>query len=370
MRDVELRSSNPIFAGIQGRFLGPGFRPYPSGQRLVETFTLTNAACGTVFCWFFAATLCCLTLELNFPAMSCASTELFSNVRPRLMAIGYRMLSSVQEAEDLVQDAWLRWHEETKSSRAQVLNAEAWLVTVTTRMAIDRLRAAKLRRATYAGAWFPEPLLEQAPTTPEQACENADNVSIAFLLLLDCLSPEARAAFLLREVFDAEYEQVAEAIGRSEASTRQIVHRAKKRLESARESTGLKPLPMPAAARLDLLRRLVQAISSGDLEGIKRLLAEESEMLGDFGDVRPSLSGPLLGAQRIAQLYYATHLRHGAMMRLEPAILNGEWSLLRYLDGALDSVQTFEFTDVQVSRVRIQRNPVKLARLKEKLLAF
>ena len=98
------------------------------------------------------------------------------------------------------------------------------------------------------------------------------------------------------------------------------------------------------------------------------LLAEEAEMLGDFGDVRPSFTGPLLGAQRIAQLYFAMHRRHGDAMRLELAILNGEWALLRYLDGALDSVQTFEFTDVQVARVRIQRNPVKLARLKEKLL--
>jgi RNA polymerase sigma-70 factor (ECF subfamily) len=299
--------------------------------------------------------------------MSSASTELFSNVRPRLLAIGYRMLSSVQEAEDLVQDAWLRWHEETKSSQTQVLNAEAWLVTVTTRMAIDRLRAAKLRRAAYEGAWFPEPLLEQAPTTPEQAYETADNVSIAFLLLLDCLSPEARAAFLLREVYDAEYEQVAEVIGQSKASARQIVHRAKQRLENARESAGMRALPMPAAAQLELLRRLVQAISSGNLEGIKRLLAEESEMVGDFGDVKPSLARPLFGAQRIAQLYYAMHLRHGDAMRLELAILNGEWSLLRYLDGVLDSVQTFEFTDVQVSRVRIQRNPEKLAPLKERL---
>ncbi|MDR6523762.1 sigma-70 family RNA polymerase sigma factor [Variovorax paradoxus] len=300
--------------------------------------------------------------------MSSASTELFSNVRPRLMAIGYRMLSSVQEAEDLVQDAWLRWHEETKSSQTHVLNAEAWLVTVTTRMAIDRLRAAKLRRATYEGAWFPEPILEQAPTTPEQACETADDVSIAFLLLLDCLSPEARAAFLLREVFDAEYEQIAEAIGRSEASARQIVHRAKRRLENARGSAGTKALPMPAPAQLELLRRLVHSISSGNLGDIKMLLAEEAEMLGDFGDVRPSFTGPLLGAQRIAQLYFAMHRRHGDAMRLELAKLNGEWALLRYLDGALDSVQTFEFTDVQVARVRIQRNPVKLARLKAKEL--
>jgi RNA polymerase sigma-70 factor, ECF subfamily len=177
--------------------------------------------------------------------MSIANADLFLRVRPRLVAIGYRMLASVQEAEDLAQDAWLRWYEETEASGAEIANPEAWLVTVTTRMAIDRLRAAKIRREEYPGLWLPEPLLMEEPITPEKARELADDVSFAFLVLLDCLSPEARAAFLLREVFEAGYDQVAAAIGKSEAAARQVVHRAKQRLARARSSTGSQAPPRP-----------------------------------------------------------------------------------------------------------------------------
>ncbi len=276
------------------------------------------------------------------------------------MAIGYRMLGSVQESEDLVQDVWLRWHDEVEDPRAAVRIPEAWLVTVTTRMAIDRLRSARLRRAAYPGAWLPEPLVEDGPASPEQIRERADDVSIAFLVLLDCLTPEARAAFLLREVFDADYAQVAVAIGKSEASARQIVHRAKQRLNKARGAD--RPHARPPPQEQDaLLRRLVQAITEGDFGGIRALLTEEAALMGDFGGVGPSLRVPLSGARRIAQLYYAHHLRHGDSMRLELAWLNGEWALLRYLQGDLESVQAFEFDGGRISQVRIQRNPAKLA---------
>lgn len=295
--------------------------------------------------------------------MSSSSADLFSRLRPRLMAIGYRMLGSVQEAEDLVQDSWLRWHDEVESGRAAVLVPEAWLVTVTTRLAIDRLRSAKLRRAAYPGTWLPEPLIEEGPATPEQIRELADDVSIAFLVLLDCLTPEARAAFLLREVFEAEYEQIAVAIGKNEASARQIVHRAKQRLVKARGASrqGVRTPPQEQYA---LLRRLIQAITRGDFDGIRTLLDEEAALMGDFGGVSPSLRSALSGARRIAQLYYAHHLRHGDSMRLELALLNGEWALLRYLHEELESVQAFEFDAGRISRVRIQRNPAKLAGIK------
>ncbi len=272
------------------------------------------------------------------------------------MAIGYRMLGSVQEAEDLVQDAWLRWHDEG----ANVLVPEAWLVTVTTRMAIDRLRSAKLRREAYPGVWLPEPLVEEGPASPEQIRELADDVSIAFLVLLDCLTPEARAAFLLREVFEADYGQVAVAIGKSEASARQIVHRAKERLSKVR-GADRQHARTPPQEQYALLRRLIQSIMEGDFGGIRTLLAEEAALMGDFGVVGPRLRSPLSGARRIAQLYYAHHLRHGGNMRLELALVNGEWALLRYLHGQLESVQSFEFDGGRISRVRIQRNPEKLA---------
>jgi RNA polymerase sigma-70 factor (ECF subfamily) len=242
---------------------------------------------------------------------------------------------------------------------------EAWLVTVTTRMAIDRLRSAKLRREAYPGSWLPEPLVEEGPASPEQVRELADDVSIAFLVLLDCLAPEARAAFLLREVFDADYEQVAAAIGKSEASARQVVHRARQRVIKAR-GADRQHARIPPQEQYALLRRLVQAITRGDFEGIRALLAEEAALMGDFGGVGPSLRSPLRGARRIAQLYYAHFLRHGGDMRLELALLNGEWALLRYLQGELDSVQAFEFAGGRISHVRIQRNPAKLAGVKRR----
>lgn len=295
--------------------------------------------------------------------MRSSSAEVFSRLRPRLMAIGYRMLGSVQEAEDLVQDAWLRWHDEVESPRTAVLNPEAWLVTVTARMAVDRLRSAKLRRATYPGTWLPEPLIEDGPATPEQIRELADDVSIAFLVLLDCLTPEARAAFLLREVFEADYEQIAVAIGKSEASARQIVHRAKQRVVKLRGVEG-QSARLPPQEQYALLQRLIQAITQGDFEGIRALLDEEAELMGDFGGVGPALLTPLNGGRRVAQLYFAHYLRHGDNMRLELALLNGEWALLRYLKGELDSVQAFEFGGGKILKVRIQRSPAKLERVK------
>jgi len=146
-------------------------------------------------------------------------TSVFDKLRPRLQGIAYRMLSSVAEAEDVVQDVWLRWHSTTRET---IENAEAWLVAVTTRISIDRLRAAKIQREHYTGIWLPEPHVTDYPATPEQAKERADDVSVAFLMLLERLSPEARAAFLLREVFDADYDEIAKAIGKSEAACRQL----------------------------------------------------------------------------------------------------------------------------------------------------
>ncbi|WP_255581834.1 sigma-70 family RNA polymerase sigma factor [Acidovorax sp. HMWF018] len=295
--------------------------------------------------------------------MSPSSEQAFSRSRPKLMALGYRMLGSFEEAEDLVQDVWLRWHDEAEDQREVVLVPEAWLVTVTTRMAIDRLRAAKLRREAYPGLWLPEPLISDGPASPEQIHEIADDVSVAFLVLLDCLTPEARAAFLLREVFDVDYEHVAAAIDKSEAASRQIVHRAKQRLAAARGSEQQRSRT-PPKEQYALLHRLIQAIMDGDFSGIRALLAEEAALVGDFGNKGPSLRHPLSGAQRIAQLYYAHYLRHGRNMRLELAFLNGEWALLRYLQDELESVQAFEFEGGRITHVRIQRNPEKLASLK------
>lgn len=282
-------------------------------------------------------------------------TATFNRLRPRLQGIAYRMLGSVAEAEDVVQDAWLRWHE---ADQASIDNAEAWLVTITTRISIDRLRAAKVQREHYVGYWLPEPVLTDAPSTPEQTKELSDDVSVAFLFMLERLAPEARAAFLLREVFDADYDEVAKAIGKSEAACRQIVHRAKTQLREAR--------PRFAVSRdthHQLMRGFAEALSRGDFAAMNGMLAENAELIGDGGGIVPSFGKPLLGGQRIAQLFYATHLRFGNGVRVELAMVNGEWALLRFIDGVLESAQSYETDGEHITRIHVQRNPEKLARL-------
>ena len=283
------------------------------------------------------------------------STTTFNRLRPRLQGIAYRMLGSVAEAEDVVQDAWLRWHE---SDQDRIDNAEAWLVTITTRIAIDRLRAAKVQREHYVGYWLPEPVLTDAPSTPEQTKELSDDVSVAFLFMLERLAPEARAAFLLREVFDADYDEVAQAIGKSEAACRQIVHRAKTQLREERPR-----FTVSRDAHHQLMRGFAEALSRGDFAAMNGMLAENAELIGDGGGIVPSFGKPLLGGQRIAQLFYAAHLRFGSGVRVELAMINGEWALLRFIDGVLESAQSCETDGERITRIHVQRNPEKLARL-------
>lgn len=207
----------------------------------------------------------------------------FDRLRPRLHGIAYRMLASVAEAEDVVQDVWLRWH---GANREEIDNAEAWLVSVTTRIAIDRLRAAKVQREHYSGFWLPEPALSEAPATPDQLAERADDLSVAFLMLLERLTPEARAAFLLREVFDAGYDEVASAIGKSEAACRQLVSRARTQLREARPRFAVSP-----ARHRQLLTGFARALESGDFATLQALLAEDAVLIGDGGGRVPSFPG-------------------------------------------------------------------------------
>lgn len=282
-------------------------------------------------------------------------TPTFSRHRPRLMAIAYRMLGSAAEAEEVVQDAWLRWH---GADPARLDNAEAWLVSVTTRLAIDRLRSAKVQREHYVGTWLPEPLLSDGPVSPEQLLERVDDVSVAFLALLERLAPEARAAYLLREVFDADYGEVAEALGKTEPACRQLVHRAKAQLKDER--------PRYTVARdtqLRLLRGFADAAVRGEFATLKAMLADDAQLVGDGGGRVPSFGVPLLGAQRIAQLYLATHLRYPGAVRFEVVLLNGQWGLLRFIDGALESAQTLETDGERIVSIQAQRNPDKLARI-------
>ena len=282
--------------------------------------------------------------------------DTFHGLRPRLQGIAYRMLGSSAEAEEVVQDAWLRWHE---SAHDGLDSAEAWLVTITTRLAIDRLRSAKVQRERYVGTWLPEPLMSEAlAPSPEQMLERADDVSVAFLTLLERLSPEARAAYLMREVFDADYGEVAEALGKSESACRQIVHRAKQQLQDERPRHVV-----PRETQLRLLRGFADAAGSGQFAVLNALLAEDAQLIGDGGGKVPSFGVPLVGARRIAQLFYATHRRFGDAVRYEVAVLNGQWGLLRFIGNTLESAQSLETDGERILTLHVQRNPDKLARL-------
>ncbi|MGB7483757.1 MAG: RNA polymerase sigma-70 factor [Castellaniella sp.] len=286
------------------------------------------------------------------------ATLTFNHHRPRLQRIAYRMLGSWAEAEDVVQDAWLKWH---AADHATLANIEAWLVSVTTRLSIDRLRSAKARRKHYIGAWLPEPdltdLADAAPS-PEQALEHAHDVSYALLAVLERLAPEARAAFLLRDVFDEDYGEIARVLNRTEAACRQLVHRARIRLKDER-----KPAAVAPETQHKLLRAFAQAASTGDFTALKSVLAADAQLVGDGGGKVASFGVPLLGGQRIAQLYLATCLRYRGQVRCEVALAGGQWRLLRFIDGKLESAQYLETDGTRITRIHAQRNPEKLAGL-------
>ena len=282
--------------------------------------------------------------------------QIFHTLRPRLQKIAYRMLGSIADAEDIVQDVWLRWHD---AARERIENAEAWLVAVTTRTSIDRLRAAKLRREHYTGIWLPEPELGESPATPEEMTERANDVSVAYLLLLERLTPEARAAFLLREVFDADYDEIADAIGKSEAACRQLVSRAKAQLRDDDRPRHV----VPRETHRQLLQSFSHALAQGDFPSIQALLAEDAMLIGDGGGKVQSFPKPLVGGRRIAQLFYATWLRCGSGVEMRPVVLNGEWAMLRFIAGQLEAAMSFETDGARIGRILVQRNPDKLARI-------
>ncbi|WP_086920358.1 RNA polymerase sigma-70 factor [Variovorax sp. JS1663] len=284
-----------------------------------------------------------------------ASTRSFDLHRKRLLGIAYRMLGSTADAEDVVQDAWLRWNDATVEA---LNNPEAWLVTVVTRLSIDRLRAAKIQREHYEGPWLPEPLLTEAPASPEQMLERADDVSVAFLAVLERLAPEARAAFLLREVFDADYGDLARTLGKSEAACRQLVHRAKTQIQDERPR-----FTVERDVHWRLMQGFAQAAASGDMRRLKALLAEDAELVGDSGGKVPAFRKMLRGAQRIAQYYFSVPRLLGGGLRLEVVEINGEPGLLRFFNGALESVQTIETDGERILRIRTQRNPEKLTHI-------
>lgn len=276
----------------------------------------------------------------------------FESMRSRLFGIAYRMLGIRADAEDIVQEAWLRWH---AADVTQLQSPQAWLVTVTTRLSIDRLRSAKARRELYEGWWLPEPLVTVDEHTPESRAEFASDLSIAFLHLLERLGPEERAAFLLRQVFDHDYPEIATMLDKSEAAVRQSVHRAAERVRSGRPRFAVS-----AEAHRRLLHTFMQAAQSGERAAILALLDENAMAIGDGGGKVPAVGKGFQGADRIANLYWARALRHGVRQQYRMASINGEPGLLIYVDGQIESAQAFVSNGERIVAIYMVRNPDKL----------
>lgn len=278
--------------------------------------------------------------------------SLFEPYRSRLFGLAYRLLGSRSDAEDVVQDAWLRWHQ---ADRSAIRDVEAWLVTATTRLGIDRLRLARTERETYPGPWLPEPLTVDESPTPERQADIGSQVSLAFLSLLERLGPEERAAFLLKEVFDYDYAQVAGLIGHSEANCRQMVHRARQRLQAERPRFEVAP-----DRHRRLLERFMHAIEAGDQASIIALLDSNARLVSDGGGKVTAVIRPLEGAERIARLYGAVARNTGAQVECRIGHVNGEPALLRWHQGRLHSITTITIEGDRITQVLSVLNPDKL----------
>lgn len=285
--------------------------------------------------------------------MAQPADTMFQEQRPRLFGLAYRMLGSRSDAEDVLQDAWLRWQ---GAERRELRSPEAWLTTVVTRLSIDRLRAAKTEREHYTGPWLPEPLVGDELPSPERAAELASDVSMAFLMVLERLAPEERAVFLLREVFDGDYPEIAQMLGKSETACRQMLHRAKERLHQDRPRFQVNP-----EAHRRLLERFVVAAQTGDRDQLMTLFAEDVSFTGDGGGKVKSVLKTVTGAEKVTRLMQAIVRAMGARFTYHAALVNGEPGLLRFLDGQLDATISCVSDGTRILDIYVVRNPEKLA---------
>ncbi|WP_406085033.1 RNA polymerase sigma-70 factor [Streptomyces virginiae] len=285
-----------------------------------------------------------------------SKVEEFEDLRSLLFSIAYRILGSVSEAEDAVQETWLRFD----ASATIPTSTKAFLSTTVTRLSIDVLRSARVRREEYVGPWFPEPLLNDPYQDPARSVELADSVSMAALLLLERLSPLERSVFVLREVFAFGFDEVATAVGRSEAACRQLLVRARRHMEAGRPRFRADRLE-----RQELATRFLDAMKDGDITGLQRLLATDAQLVGDSGGKAPQLAKTITGAENVARLlaaFFPWLSRVG--VTAEPHDVNGEpGAIVRDPDGQVLHILAFEILDGRIGTIRSVVNPDKLAHL-------
>jgi RNA polymerase sigma-70 factor, ECF subfamily len=282
--------------------------------------------------------------------------EEFEELRPLLFAIAYRILGSVAEAEDAVQETWLRY----QSSTTQPTSPKAFLSAVVTRISIDVLRSARVRRENYVGPWFPEPLLTDPYEDPERSAELADSLSMAALLLLERLTPLERAVFVLREVFGFSFPEVAVAVGRSEAACRQLAVRARRHMDLGRPR-----FEADRREREELAARFFDALRDGDVDGLRELLAADVQLVGDGGGKAPGLARSVIGTDKVARVLasgFPVLLRIDA--RVEPHEVNGQpGAILRDRDGQVLATMTLDVLGGRIQTIRAVINPDKLGHL-------
>jgi RNA polymerase sigma-70 factor, ECF subfamily len=279
--------------------------------------------------------------------------EEFEELRPLLFSIAYRILGSVAEAEDAVQETWLRY----AASPAQPTSAKAFLAAVVTRVSIDVLRSARVRREEYVGPWFPEPLLTDPYQDPERSAELADSVSMAALLLLERLSPLERAVFVLREVFGFGFPEIAAAVGRSEAACRQLAVRARRHVDAGRPR-----FEADRGEQQKLAARFFAALGEGDVDGLRELLAADVQLVGDGGGKAPALARSIVGAEKVVRVLASTFPWLVRIdVTVQPQQVNGQpGAIFRDRDRKVLFTLALDILDGQIQAIRSVSNPDKL----------
>jgi RNA polymerase sigma-70 factor (ECF subfamily) len=273
--------------------------------------------------------------------------------RGLLFTVAYEMLGSAAEAEDVVQETWLRWDAIGEDARAEVRDPRAYLVRMVTHKALDRMRTNARRREEYFGEWLPEPLLT-APDVAEDV-ELAESVSMAMLTVLETLTPTERAVFVLREVFDLPYDEIAEAVGKSQAAVRQIVHRSKEHVSARRPR-----MEVDRKEQQQVVERFLAAVTNGDIQGLLNVLAPDVVLVADGGGVAQATVNPVVGAKKVANLM-RTFSRFGAGVEVIPVLLNGAvGAKVVGTDDGYDTAISFVIEEGRISRIFAVRNPAKL----------
>jgi RNA polymerase sigma-70 factor, ECF subfamily len=276
------------------------------------------------------------------------SQDPFEAARPRIRGLAYRMLGTLADADDIVQDTWLRWH---AAGGAHIANAEAWLVTAATRLCLDRLRSAARVREIYPGPWLPEPIVTEP--SPESAAELSDSLTLGFLVLLDQLAPVERAVFVLADVFEVPYAEIAATVGRSQAACRQIASRARRRLRPDKQPGKT------AAADRELVSGLLRALASGDVNQVIARLAPQVVCITDGGPNRRAARRPVAGSDRVARflITFARRYRH---LAARPAVVGGSAGAILSAGDTIQQVMAVTSKDGVITSVCFVGNPDKL----------